>query len=239
MDRPAPTGSGRVEAGFLELGINQMAAISPQRATGTLTRKTEPHQKWARSTPPRMGPRATPRPVVPDQIPMARTRSRSAVKMLVRIESVHGMRAAAPTPMTARARVRRSGLPDQAAKAEPAAEDHQPGHEDPLAADPVAQRPEGEEQAGEHHGVGVDHPLQLAGAGTQAAGDRREGHVENGVVQTDEEEGDAQHGQRGPPPAPWRPTPPSVGPVPPAHRRPTGWEPSGRHGSGPWISSGH
>ena len=97
-----------------------MAAISPMMATGTLTRKTEPHQKWARSRPPRIGPRATPRPVVPDQIPMARARSRSAVKTLVRIESVQGIRAAAPTPMTARARVRRSGLPDQAAKAEPA-----------------------------------------------------------------------------------------------------------------------
>ena len=63
---------------------------------------------------------ATPRPAVADQIPMARARSRSAVKTLVRIDNVHGMRAAAPTPMTARAAVRRSGLPENAASAEPA-----------------------------------------------------------------------------------------------------------------------
>ena len=119
MDSPAPSGSGRVEDGFFELGTNQIAAISPARAMGTLTRKTDPHQKWANRNPPKIGPKATPSPVVPDQIPMARTRSRSAVKTLVRIESVHGMRAAAPIPMTARARVRRSGLPDQAANADP------------------------------------------------------------------------------------------------------------------------
>ena len=58
-------------------------------------------------------------PVVPDQMPMARARSRSAVKTFVSIDSVQGMRAAAPTPITARASVSRSGLPDQAAKAEP------------------------------------------------------------------------------------------------------------------------
>src|ERR1039458_10051047 len=82
MDNPAPTGSGRVEEEFFELGTNQIAAISPTRATGTLTKKTEPHQKWANRNPPKIGPRATPSPVVPDQIPMARTRSSSAVKTL-------------------------------------------------------------------------------------------------------------------------------------------------------------
>jgi hypothetical protein len=69
---------------------------------------------------------ATPRPAVPDQIPMARARSRSVVKTLVRIDRVHGIRAAAPTPITARAAVRRSGVGDQAASAEPPANTTRP-----------------------------------------------------------------------------------------------------------------
>ena len=79
-----------------------------------------------------------------------------------------------------------------------AAEDDQAGHEDPLPADPVAQRPEREQEAGEDHGVGVDHPLQLAGGGADTPHDRGQGHIEDGVVQADEEQGDAEHGQRGP-----------------------------------------
>ena len=62
---------------------------------------------------------ATPIPAVPDHIPMARARSRSVVKTLVRIDKVQGMRAAAPTPITARAAMSRSGLADQAASADP------------------------------------------------------------------------------------------------------------------------
>ncbi len=66
-----------------------------------------------------MGPSATPMPAVPDQSPMARARSRSMVKTLVRIDKVQGIRHAAPTPMMARASVKRSGVPAHAAKAEP------------------------------------------------------------------------------------------------------------------------
>ena len=41
-------------------------------------------------------------------------------------------------------------------------EDHQPGCERALAAPAVAERPHGQQQPGEHQGVGVDDPLQGA-----------------------------------------------------------------------------
>jgi hypothetical protein len=73
-------------------------------ATGTLIRKTEPHQKFSSSRPPTIGPMATPRPTAPAQMPMARGRS-CGVKTLAMIESVAGMTAAAPRPISARAAI--------------------------------------------------------------------------------------------------------------------------------------
>ena len=58
---------------------------------------------------------------MPDQIPIARALSRSSVKTLERMESVDGMIPAAPTPIQARAITRRSGVPENADPADPAA----------------------------------------------------------------------------------------------------------------------
>ena len=73
-----------------------------------------------------MGPIATPRPAVADQMPMARPRSRSVLKTLVRIDSVQGISAAAPTPITTLLTVSHPTLPDQAEKADPAAKTSSP-----------------------------------------------------------------------------------------------------------------
>jgi hypothetical protein len=105
---------------FFEFGTYNAVPTKPAIAIGRLMRKTDPHQKCASKRPPRMGPSATPMPVVADQIPIARARSRSVVKTFVRIDNVQGMSAAAPTPITARAVVKTSGLFDKAAKADPA-----------------------------------------------------------------------------------------------------------------------
>jgi hypothetical protein len=48
-------------------------------------------------------------------------------------------------------------------------EDAQADEQRALAAAPVAQRAGGEQQPGEHQGVGVDDPLQLAGGGLEVA----------------------------------------------------------------------
>jgi len=87
--------------------------------TGTLTRKTEPHQKCSSSQPPVTGPMATPRPETPAQMPMALARSAGSVKTLVRIDRVAGMISAPPIPMNARAPMSALAEPLKAARTEP------------------------------------------------------------------------------------------------------------------------
>ena len=91
-------------SGFLDSGTSTATAIAPATVTGTLIRKTEPHQKWASSTPARTGPIAKPIPTAEAQMPMALGRSFGS-KTLEMIDSVCGMTAAPPRPMAARARI--------------------------------------------------------------------------------------------------------------------------------------
>ena len=133
-----------------------------------------------------MGPMARPRPVVPDQMPMARARSPGAVKTLVRMDSVDGMMAAAPIPIRA-ARgdqtMRRAG---EGREGRAGTEHGEAGHEHPFPPDPVAGAPENEKEAGEDHRVGVDDPLELARGGMHGPYDLGEGHVEDCVIEAHE-----------------------------------------------------
>ena len=84
------------------------------------------------------------------------------------------------------------------------AEQGEADHEHALAADAVADHPEGEQQAGEDERVGVDRPLELGLAGAEAAGragDGLERDVENGVVDDDGEQPDDEHAEDDPSPA--------------------------------------
>ena len=63
----------------------------------------------------------------------------------------------------------------------------------------VAEDAPGEQQGGEHQGVGVDRPDQLALGGAEVLLDRLERDVEHGVVEHDDEQADDQGGQRAPP----------------------------------------
>src|SRR5947209_11153820 len=118
-DRTAPGASTRGLDGSLELGTIRYPARRAVRTTGTLTRKTDPHQKWSRRIPPTTGPKAIPSPDTPAHTPMARPRS-SAGNTLVRIDSVDGMISAPPTPIRARVAVRRLAVPAKAEATEPA-----------------------------------------------------------------------------------------------------------------------
>jgi hypothetical protein len=71
----------------------------------------------------------------------------------------------------------------------------------PLAAEAVADRTGGQEQAGEDEHVAVEDPLQVARAGREIPAQARDRDVEDGVVQADHQQAQAQHGQRPPPPA--------------------------------------
>ena len=188
---------GPLGVGVLRVGHEKCVATRPITAMGTLTRKTDPHQKWARRNPPSIGPMATPSPVVPDQIPIARARSRSPVNTLVRIDKVEGMRAAAPTPMTARAAMSRSGVSGQAAMADPAPKTTSPAMNTHLRPTRSPSAPEREQQTGEDDGIGVDDPLQLGRRRMQAADDRRQSDVQDRVVEADEQQGHTQDSQRG------------------------------------------
>src|ERR1017187_8545899 len=67
IDSTEPPESNRLASGSLESGTSGTAKSTPNRATGTLIKNTEPHQKCASSSPPTIGPSATPAPLVADQ----------------------------------------------------------------------------------------------------------------------------------------------------------------------------
>ena len=106
IDSTAPSRSTGGAAGSREVGTNSWPSTRATTTTGTLTRKTEPHQKCSSSQPPVTGPMATAMPAVADQMAMAWARSFRSVKTLVRIDSVAGMISAAPMPMIARVAMR-------------------------------------------------------------------------------------------------------------------------------------
>ena len=105
IDSSEPTRSSGAGSGSFDSGRTKCPIETAITTTGTFTRKTDPHQKWARRSPPTAGPSALPSALTAAQIPMARPRSLGSVKRLVRIESVAGMMSAAPIPMHARAAI--------------------------------------------------------------------------------------------------------------------------------------
>ena len=101
----------------------------------------------------------------------------------------------------AHARTGRDERPDRAGKRGPGRagrECNQAGEERALAADSVGEAARHEHQPGEQHDVGIDDPLQIARAGVQLAHERRQGDVEDGAVERDDQQRHAQHGQREP-----------------------------------------
>ena len=180
-----PSGSKRPAWGSRDVGHEQAAGDAGRRSTiGTLTRKTEPHQKCSSSQPPATGPSATAMPGSPAQTPMALARSLGSVKTLVRMASVAGKMRAAPTPMAARAAISASARSASAASAEVSAEHDQADLHHALAPEPVAEAAGGEQQPGEHQDVGVDDPLQLARRGAELATSVGQRHVDDRVVDT-------------------------------------------------------
>src|SRR5215216_2269169 len=90
-DRTPPVQSTRCAPGSRDSDTSAPAATMAAAAIGTLTMNTDPHQKWSRRNPPASGPRTTPMPTTPDQMPMAMARSRASVKVFVRMLNVAGM----------------------------------------------------------------------------------------------------------------------------------------------------
>ncbi len=85
---------------------------------GTLSQKIQCHENPSTTAPPITGPRATPRPLMPDQMPRATPR-RPAGNASDSSVSVRGVTSAPPAPCTARAATSAPMLGASAAAAEP------------------------------------------------------------------------------------------------------------------------
>ena len=84
-------------------GAMRKVPISARTTTGTLIRKTDPHQKTSSSAPPMIGPAAAPTTATAPHTAMARLRSRMSSKVTRMSARVAGIIDAAPTARKARA----------------------------------------------------------------------------------------------------------------------------------------
>ena len=165
---------------------------------GTLTRKIDPYQKCSSSAPPTIGPNATAMPDVAPQIPSAFCRSDGSGKTLVRMARLAGKMKAAATPISARAAISEPVVCDARGRRREQAEEDQADLHGALAAQPVPDAAAGQQQAGEGQAVGVDDPLQRRDGRAQVAVQRGQRHVDDGVVDHDQEDGEAQDGEHHP-----------------------------------------
>ncbi len=97
-----PGMSRRWPPGSAVSGTVASTPASASATSGTLMRKTLPHQKCESSRPPSVGPITMPTPATADQAAIACGRSFGG-KTAFRIDSVAGMTNAAPRPITMRA----------------------------------------------------------------------------------------------------------------------------------------
>ena len=165
-------------------------------ATGTLTKKIEPHAKCSSSQPPVIGPSGDAdtdhrgpqsdglRPLaglgedVRDQGERGREDHRGA--------DAH--RGARCDQAVCRVHLRGNGGGDR--------EDGEPGTEPAASAVAVAQAARRQQQPGHDQGVGVDDPLQLRGVGVEFARQRGQGDVDDGGVDADDEDAQADEDKR-------------------------------------------
>ena len=117
--------------------------------------------------------------------------------MLVIRDSVVGKITAAPTPIAARAAIRPSAVFTCAATAEVIAKQREAGAEPAASTEAVGQAARRQHQTGHDQGVGVDDPLQLRGVGVEFARQRGQGDVDDGGVDADDEDAQADEHKRG------------------------------------------
>ena len=118
-----------------------------------------------------------PPPAKPAQMPIALARS-SGGKLDVMIDSVTGMIIAAPTPATTRATIIIAVVVASSGADGGDAEHGEAGEQHRLAAEPVADRADRQQQRGEGDRVGVDDPQHVALRGAEVDGQLLLGDVE-------------------------------------------------------------
>ena len=196
-DSPNPRRSSRGADSSRLSGTRKRPAINASTTTGTLTRKIQLQSAFSISQPPVTGPIAIPMPENPAQIPIAFPRS-WAGNVAVRIDSVDGMMNAPPMPITAAHRDQQLGRGGERGPERAEPEHDQAERQRALAAESVAERAGGQQDAGEQQHVDVDDPLQLRRGSVEIALERGQRDVEDRVVEPDDEQRQAQDGERPP-----------------------------------------
>src|SRR5699024_7907150 len=107
-------------AGFVILGgATAMVAKTVTITMGTLIRKTEPHQKNSKSSPPMIGPAAAPATAVDIHSAIATLRSRASRNVIRTNARLAGIIVAAPMPKSPRAATKNQAVGENAAINEP------------------------------------------------------------------------------------------------------------------------
>ena len=102
-DSSTPRTSKGAELGDRYSGTRRGPKTKRISSTGTLIKKTEPHQNWWRRAPPITGPMADPPANAAVHMPMAFARAMGSGNMLLISDRLEGRRVAPPMPMMARA----------------------------------------------------------------------------------------------------------------------------------------
>ena len=194
-DSTRPGMSRAAASGSFDVGTASATRITATAATGAMAMKMLAQLKCSSSQPPTIGPIAMATPAIAPHRPIARARSRRSVKTLAISDSVAGKVMAAPSPITALAAMSCAGLVVKPPAKLAVPDDGQPGQQHALAAEPVGQAAEGQQQRGEDQVVGVDDPLQLGGGGMQLADHGGQRHVHQGRVEVDQERREQQRDQ--------------------------------------------
>jgi len=101
IERTAPMGSSLSGCSSRDSGISSRVPTRPTATIGTFTRKTAFQEKFSSSAPPTIGPRTMPTPETAAHVAMARGRSASENRFVIR-DSVAGISSAPPRPITPR-----------------------------------------------------------------------------------------------------------------------------------------
>ena len=192
-----PNQSGRPARGSCDSRTRVAAIAIATRQIGMLTKKIHRHERPLVSTPPRTGPTATATPVVAPNTPNATPRSRPWNAEAMSASAVANI-AAPPMPWKARASCRNVDVLGGTAGDRADHEQRRTDHEHLAAAVEVGERAGGQQQRREAERVGVDHPLQVGEARAELALDVGERDVHDRDVEQQDEDAEADRGQRPP-----------------------------------------
>ena len=189
----------RVEPLAAAAGLGQHPGRERQTAStpiGTFSQKIHCQSRPSTTAPPTTGPTATPRPLMPPQIPIAALRMPSRYRAREQGQRQRHHRGRADSLHRAGAD-EHPRLGGQRAGGRREREQGDAEQEDPAPAEPVTDRGGGEQQRREGQRVGVDEPLQVGQRGAELGLDHRQRGGHDQVVQRDHEHRDADRGQHG------------------------------------------